>query len=122
MLIDEGKIQEAILCLEAEVQQKQDNAEAWRLLGVLFQENDQDDFAIIALRNAHEADPYDLDSLMSLGISSTNELEGQEAMKYLTNWLRFHPDFSGLSILEKGEVLQLDDLEQAFIEANVLKS
>lgn len=64
------------MCLEAEVQQKKDNAEAWRLLGVLFQENDQDDFAIIALRNAHEADPYDLDSLMSLGISSTNELEG----------------------------------------------
>ena len=93
------------------MQQKKENAEAWRLLGVLFQENDQDDFAIIALRNAHEADPYDLDSLMSLGISSTNELEGQEAMKYLTNWLRFHPDFSSLSILEKGEVLQLDDLE-----------
>ena len=89
---------------------------------MLFQENDQDDFAIIALRNAHEADPYDLDSLMSLGISSTNELEGQEAMKYLTTWLKYHPDFCGMPILEKGDVLQLDDLEQAFIEANTLKS
>ena len=77
----------------------------------MFQENDQDDFAIIALRNAHEADPYDLDSLMSLGISSTNELEGQEAMRYLTNWLKYHPDFCGLAILEKAEVLELDDLE-----------
>ena len=103
------------MCLEAEVQKNKENAEAWRLLGVLFQENDQDDFAIIALRKAHEADPYDLDSLMSLGISSTNELEGQEAMKYLTNWLKYHPDFCGLPGLEKDEVLQLDDLEQAFI-------
>ena len=63
-----------MLCLEAEVQAHKDNAEAWRLLGHLYQENDQDDFAIIALRNAHEADPYDLDCLLSLGISSTNEL------------------------------------------------
>jgi len=39
-LIAEGKIQEAILCLEAEVQKNKENAEAWRLLGVLFQEND----------------------------------------------------------------------------------
>lgn len=35
-LIAEGKIQEAILCLEAEVQKNKENAEAWRLLGVLF--------------------------------------------------------------------------------------
>lgn len=58
------------------MQKNKENAEAWRLLGKLFQENDQDDFAIIALRKAHEADPYDLDSLIELGISSTNELEG----------------------------------------------
>ena len=74
-LIEEGKIQEAILCLEAEVQMNKENAEAWRILGQLFQENDQDEFAIIALRSAHEADPYDLQSLLSLGISSTNELD-----------------------------------------------
>lgn len=59
---------------------------------------------------------------MSLGISSTNELDGQEAMKYLTNWLKYHPDFCGLPVLEKGDVLQLDDLEAAFIEANKMKS
>ena len=35
-LIEEGKIQEAILCLEAEVQQNVENAEAWRILGQLF--------------------------------------------------------------------------------------
>ena len=74
-LIDQGQIQEAVLCLEAEVQKNKENATAWRMLGQLFQENDQDDYAIIALKSAHEADPYDLDSLLYLGISSTNELE-----------------------------------------------
>lgn len=35
-LIDQGKIQEAILCLEAEVQKNKENATAWRMLGQLF--------------------------------------------------------------------------------------
>ena len=35
-LIEQGKIQEAILCLEAEVQMNKENAEAWRMLGQLF--------------------------------------------------------------------------------------
>ena len=37
-----------------------DNSEAWRMLGQLFQENDQDEYAILALKSAHETDPYDL--------------------------------------------------------------
>ena len=35
-LINKQQIQEAILCLEAEVQQNKENAEAWRILGQLF--------------------------------------------------------------------------------------
>ena len=35
-LIEAGRIQEAILCLEAEVQMNKENAEAWRILGQLF--------------------------------------------------------------------------------------
>lgn len=63
------------MCLQAEVQRNKDNAEAWRLMGQLYQENDQDDYAIIAFKKAYEVDPYDLDSLLCLGISCTNELE-----------------------------------------------
>ena len=33
LLVEQGKIQEAILCLEAEVQTNKAGAEAWRLLG-----------------------------------------------------------------------------------------
>jgi hypothetical protein len=32
-LVDEGQIQEALLCLEAEVQINEKHAEAWRMLG-----------------------------------------------------------------------------------------
>ena len=107
--------------MEAEVQMNRENAEAWRILGQLFQENDQDDFAIIALRSAHEADPYDLESLLSLGISSANELEQDQALAHLTNWLRYHPDFGSLPVLAQEGALGLDEVENAFTEANQLK-
>jgi len=81
LLIEAQKIQDAILCLEAEVQENAQNAEAWRILGQLYQENDQDEFAMIAFRTANDADPYDLDSLLCLGISCTNELAEEEATR-----------------------------------------
>jgi hypothetical protein len=39
-LIEQQKMQEAIMCLEAEVQKNSPETEAWRLLGSLYQEND----------------------------------------------------------------------------------
>ncbi len=61
--------------MQAEVTKNAENAEAWRLMGQLYQENDQDDYAILAFKKAYLIDPYDLDSLLCLGISCTNELE-----------------------------------------------
>lgn len=90
-------------------------------MGQLLQENDQDDYAIIAFKAAHEADPYDLDSLLSLGISSTNELEQQEALRHLTSWLRYNPDFMSMPILAKEGELDLDEVEAAFNQASALK-
>ena len=93
-MIEDMKIQDAILVLEAEVQENTTNAEAWRILGQLYQENDMDEFAMIAFKNANEADPYDLDSLLCLGISCTNELDEKEAQRCFQNWLQSHPDYS----------------------------
>ena len=39
-LIEQCKAQEAITCLEAEVQNNKQNSVAWRMLGQLYQEND----------------------------------------------------------------------------------
>jgi hypothetical protein len=47
-----------------------------------------DDNAIIAFRAANEADPYDLDSLLCLGISCTNELDEKEAQRCFQDWLK----------------------------------
>ena len=82
-----------MLCLEAEVQKNAPNSEAWKILGQLYQESDQDEKAILAFKEAHEKDPYDLDSLLALGISFTNELSGPDAFSYMHQWLKYNPDY-----------------------------
>ena len=62
-------------------------------MGQLYNESDQDDKAILAFKEAHEKDPYDLDSLLSLGICFTNELSEEEAFNYMHSWLKYHPEY-----------------------------
>lgn len=96
-----GKLQEAILAFEAAVQQqekspaaKQDNlSNCWRLLGTCYAENDDDSNAILALLKAVDADHTNLEALLELGVSFTNEVEEGEALKFLYSWLQHHPDF-----------------------------
>ena len=49
-LDEEGRVFEAILCLEEEVEINQQKCEALKLLGVLYEDNDQDDLAVYALK------------------------------------------------------------------------
>lgn len=103
------------------MQQSEGNAEAWRLLGQLYQENDQDDQAILAFKKAHEADPYDLDSLMLLGVSCTNELVERDAKNYLHDWLKLHPDFSALPGVQEQENPDFIQLKDIFDNAHMQK-
>lgn len=116
-LVENGRAQEAIVCLQAEVQKNAENAEAWRLMGQLYQENDQDDYAIIAFKRAYEIDPYDLDSLLCLGISCTNELEQKDAINHLFHWLKYHPDFNHLvaAIPESADNVDLEMVRAAYL-------
>eukprot|EP00397_Hematodinium_sp_SG-2012_P015220 GEMP01015494.1.p1 GENE.GEMP01015494.1~~GEMP01015494.1.p1 ORF type:complete len:681 (+),score=165.36 GEMP01015494.1:190-2232(+) len=95
-LIAEGKDLEAIKALEAEVQKNPESSEGWRQLGQLWAQMDQDVEAIQCLRRGHEVDPYNLDSLLALGVSCTNELDQVEALKYLRSWIENHGDFASL--------------------------
>jgi len=108
-LIAQGKDREAILALEAEVQKNPESSEGWRQLGELWAQMDQDVEAIQCLRRGHDADPYNLDSLLALGVSCTNELDQIEALRYLRSWIENHDDFQGLlrSVPEPAN----DDLE-----------
>ena len=103
------------------MQENKENSEAWRMLGQLFQENDQDNFAIIALREAHAADPYDLDSLLALGVSCTNENDRQDAYHYLHLWLKYHPDFNSLPGVQENAVLEYNAIRAAFEQAHSIK-
>jgi len=80
----------ALLCLEAEVQRNPESSEGWRIMGQLYAEMDQDVEAIRCLRRGHEVDPYNLDSLLALGVSCTNESDQLPAMRYMRTWIENH--------------------------------
>ncbi|CAE7572165.1 PEX5 [Symbiodinium natans] len=96
-LIREGRDREALLCLESEVQRNPESSEGWRMLGQLYAELDQDIEAIQCLRRGHEVDPYNLDSLLALGVSCTNELDQLPALRYLRTWLENHEEHQAIA-------------------------
>lgn len=96
-LFRKGLLSEAVLALEAEVLKNPDNSEGWRLLGITHAENDDDQQAIAAMMRAQEVDPTNLEVLLALGVSHTNELEQPEALKYLYMWLQNHPNYGVLA-------------------------
>ncbi|KAJ6376849.1 hypothetical protein OIU76_025904 [Salix suchowensis] len=116
-LFRKGLLSESVLALEAEVLKNPDNAEGWRLLGIAHAENDDDQQAIAAMMRAHEADPTNLEVLLALGVSHTNELEQAAALKYLYGWLRHHPKYGTLANPELSDSLYYADVARLFNEA-----
>lgn len=108
-LFRRGVLSEAVLALEAECQRNPSNAEAWRLLGTVQAENDDDQQAIAAMNRALAADPSDLDILLSLGVSHTNELEQSEALGYLRQWVTRNPKHAAAA----AQVAPIEDSSQA---------
>lgn len=92
-LFKAGILNEAVLALEAECQRNPSNSEAWRLLGTVQAENDDDKQAIAAMNRALAADPQNPEVLLSLGVSHTNELDQDHAIYFLEEWLLAHPKF-----------------------------
>ncbi|KAF2573861.1 hypothetical protein F2Q70_00005210 [Brassica cretica] len=117
-LFRKGLLSEAALALEAEVMKNPENAEGWRLLGVTHAENDDDQQAIAAMMRAHEADPSNLEVLLALGVSHTNELEQATALKYLYGWLRNHPKYGAIARPELADSLYHADIARLFTEAS----
>ncbi|XP_068642693.1 peroxisome biogenesis protein 5-like [Aristolochia californica] len=117
-LFREGLLSEAVLALEAEVLKNPENAEGWRLLGITHAENDDDQQAIASMKRAHEVDPTNLEVLLALGVSHTNELEQAAALKYLYGWLQHHPKYGTIVPPEQPEnPLYYPDVVRLFNEA-----
>jgi peroxin-5 len=105
-LFQRGVLTEAVLAFEAACQQNPGSAEAWRLLGTVHAENDDDVKAIIELNRSLAIAPDDLNTLLSLGVSHTNELEREPAVRYLKQWLLSHPTHGPL--LQSGPLETLE--------------
>ncbi|KAK1397822.1 Peroxin-5 [Heracleum sosnowskyi] len=116
-LFRKGLLSEAVLALEAEVLKNPDNSEGWRFLGLAHAENDDDQQAIAAMMRAQEADPTNLEVLLALGVSHTNELEQAAALKYLYSWLRHHPKYGTVAPRELSDSLHHADVARYFCDA-----
>eukprot|EP00249_Psilotum_nudum_P018974 c27047_g1_i1 orf=150-2450(+) len=116
-LFRRGLLSEAVLALEAEVLKNPDNAEGWRLLGIAHAENDDDRQAIASMVRARDADPANLEVLLALGVSHTNELEQREALKYLRGWLQHHSKYGRLVPPEQIEGFNHTEVANLFHEA-----
>lgn len=92
-LFQQGLLTEAVLAIEAECQRNPGNADAWKLLGTVQAENDDDIQAIAAMNRALACDPTNLEVLLSLGVSHTNEFDQKAAIGYLRQWLATHPRY-----------------------------
>ncbi len=80
--------------LEAEINKNPDNSEAWLILGKIHTENDRDDLAMQCFLKAIDADPFNGEALLALGISCTNEFDEFDAMVYIADWIKLHPVYN----------------------------
>jgi Flp pilus assembly protein TadD len=101
-LFRRGELSEAVLVLEAAVQTQPDDSIAWQTLGQAHADTDDDAQAIACLRRAVASDPHNLDALLALGVSYTNELDQTRALRHLQLWLESHPDFTDIGSGEAG--------------------
>lgn len=91
-----GDIPGAVMSFEAAVQQNQDSAEGWYLLGTTQAENEQDLLAITALKKSLAIDPRQLEAYITLAAAYTNENMPTFAFIALLNWLKASPKYSDL--------------------------
>lgn len=100
---------ERILRLEALLQQSAGNSNSslWHQLGLAQQENENDLYAIAALKTAVSLNPSQLESWLLLSASYTNENFKAEACWALESWFENHSEYSTLS----GPRTELQSLE-----------
>ncbi|KAK3252416.1 Peroxisomal membrane signal receptor PTS1, variant 2 [Cymbomonas tetramitiformis] len=113
-LFRQGLLSEAVLALEAEIQKNGESVEAWRLLGTVHAENDDDRQAIAAMQRALKVDPKNLEVLLSLGVSYTNELDPEEALSYLRGWMENNEQYASI-VAANPPVVDRSNMQQQVI-------
>lgn len=88
LLANGGSLSEAALCFEAVCQREgEDMQRGWSALGLCQAQNEKEEAAIKALENAVKLDPKDLQALMGLAVSYTNDGYDTAAYLSLERWL-----------------------------------
>ena len=82
-----GNLSLAALAFEAAVVQDPNHLQAWCMLGSAQAQNEKESPAIRALEHALKIDPLNLEALMGLAVSYTNEGYDSTAYKTLERWL-----------------------------------
>jgi tetratricopeptide (TPR) repeat protein len=114
-LKEKGDLHESIMAFEAEVTNNPKNEVAWRYLGNTHAECDDDNLAIGALIKASELDPENLDVLLDLSCSFTNNLSRFGALNNLKKWLQVHPLYGSINFNDEKEI-SLKDLEKEVLD------
>jgi peroxin-5 len=110
---------ESVLALEAAVM-IEPTSDKWLELGRKQQENENDFAAISAFRKSLELNPSNLDALMSLSVSYTNENYASEAYDTLQLWIERHPKYANVAPLGAIPMSQKHQvISQAFTRAAV---
>ena len=87
ILREHGNLSLAALAFEAAVQHDQNHTQAWVYLGTAQAQNEKEMPAIRALERALALEPDNLDALMGLAVSYTNESYDSLAYRTLERWL-----------------------------------
>lgn len=82
-----GNLSLAALAFEAAVQHNPEHVEAWVYLGNAQAQNEKETAAIRAMEQATKLDPNNLEALMGLAVSYTNEGYDATAYRTLERWL-----------------------------------
>ena len=87
IILEGGNLSLASLAFEAAVQQNPQHTDAWVALGSAQAQNEKETPAIRALEQALKLDPKNLEALMGLAISYTNDGWDSTAYRTLERWL-----------------------------------
>ena len=112
---DGGNLSLAALAFEAAVHKQPEFVEAWVALGQAQAQNEKESPAIRALEQALKLDPDNLDALMGLSVSYTNEGYDSLAYRTLERWVGVKYPSLGVRPLGVGE-----EEEMGFTDRHIL--
>jgi len=110
-----GNLSLAALAFEAAVHREPEFVDAWVALGQAQAQNEKEAPAIRALEQALKLDPNNLDSLMGLSVSYTNEGYDSLAYRTLERWVSVK--YPGLGVRPRGLG---EDEEMGFTDRHIL--